>query len=262
MKRIVFLIFAFFIIIICVSLHILIPYYTPAVEQKGLKFQSNHDNIIRIAYIGDSWADGHKNKRCVIGSVIHDTLGKDVVLRTAGISGMTSKNIYYSIFKDDSVRSVIEWKPNFCFISAGINDADRKMGRKFYKENMKLLIEFLLNSKIVPVILEIPTFDIQSSFKRRSRKLKLVYLVSMVLTWSKMDCIEDYRNELLDLIEEQHWNKQVIIVKYEDWNVDGYKDHRGLYDAGLMHLNEKGYLVLDTCIAQKITSYIINSSNR
>lgn len=259
MKRFLFFVFSILVILSCGFLCISNPYYTPAIEQKGLIIQKHHDSIIRIAYIGDSWADGHKNKRCVIDTLIQKAIGKDVLLHTAGISGLTSKNIYYSIFKDDSVKSVIEWGPDFCFISVGINDSDRKMGRKYYKENMRLLIDYLLNNQIVPVILEIPTFDIKSSFKRRDRKIKLMYLISMLVTWSKMDCIEDYRKELLELIDEQHWEKQVVIVKHEDWNVDGYKDSRGLYDAGLMHLNQKGYLVLDTCIARKITSYITGS---
>ena len=256
MKRLLFLAFPIFVIIVCGILYISMPYYTPAIEQKSFKITKHYDSIIRIAYIGDSWAEGHKNKKCVIDTLIYKVLGKEVMLCTVGKCGLTSKNIYYSIFKDDSVKKVLEWGPDFCFISAGINDSDRKMGSKYYKENMRLLIDFLLNNQIVPVILEIPTFDIRLSFKRRSRQVKLVYLTSMLLTWSKMDCIEDYRKELLELIEEQHWDEKVIIVKHEDWNLHGYKDHRGLYDAGLMHLNEKGYLVLDSCIAQKIMDYI------
>ena len=71
-----------------------------------------------------------------------------------------------------------------------------------------------------------------------------------------MDCINDYRRTYTDLIYEKGWEKKVITISSEDWNPDGYKDLRGLYDEGLMHLNEKGYHVLDSCIAHKIIDYL------
>lgn len=89
-----------------------------------------------------------------------------------------------------------------------------------------------------------------------------MYLVSMLLTRSKMDCIQDYRNAYIDLIKEHEWERQVITISYKDWNPDGYKDIRGLYDGGLMHLNAKGYSILDSCISQKIIEYISDPSNK
>ena len=233
-----------------------IPYYAPANQQKGFTTLKHDDDTIRIAYIGDSWADGHKNVDCVIGSLVSQTIGKPVVVRTAGISGLTSKYIYYCIFNDHSFRKTIEWGPNFCFIVAGINDSDRKMGKKYYKENMRLIIDFLLEKHIIPIVLEIPSYDILFSYQRRSRQIKLQYLVSMLLTWSKMDCIDDYRKEYYELLDEQDWNNKVITIHSIDWNPDGYKDKRNIYDGGLMHLNAKGYLVLDSCIANKIIEHV------
>lgn len=253
--KLLLLIIVFVAILIGVVI-INIPYYAPAYQQKGLTTIKHNDDTIRIAYIGDSWADGHKNVNCVISSLVSRTTGRPVVVRTAGVSGLTSKYIYYCIFDDDSIREVIEWGPNFCFVVAGINDSDRKMGKKYYKENMRLIIDILLENHITPIVLEIPSYDIRFSYKRRSRQVKLQYLVSMLLTWSKMDCIDDYRKEYIELLEEQGWNKRVITVYSKDWNPEGYKDQRNLYDSGLMHLNAKGYLVLDTCIANKIIGHL------
>lgn len=237
------------------------PCYTPAQKQEGLSVMSHQDDTIRIAYIGDSWAEGHKNTDCVIDSMVSNATGLPVIVRTAGVSGFTSKNIYYGIFKNDSMRNVIEWGPDYCFVVAGINDSDRKIGKMNYKENMRLIIEVLLEKHIKPVVLEIPSYDIRFSFKRRTRQVKLQYLVSMLVTLSKMDCIEDYRNIYHNLIEEQGWSNKVITVGVNDWNPDGYKDVRGLYDGGLMHLNAKGYRVLDSCIASKIVSSFNLSAN-
>lgn len=250
----------FFLIIVTIIIggcvYYIKPYYTPAEIQNGLSVIRHDDDTIRIAYIGDSWADGHKRVRCIIDTLVYSSIGKPVVVRTAGISGLTSKNIYYSVFRNDSMRNVIEWGPKFCFIVAGINDSDRKMGKLFYKENMKLLIELLLNNNIIPIVLEIPQYDIHFSFKRKSRFVKVQYMVSMLITRSKMDCIIDYRKAYKDLIVEQQWEKKVINITSADWNPNGYKDKRCLYDSGLMHLNEKGYMVLDSCISQNIINYL------
>lgn len=76
-----------------------------------------------------------------------------------------------------------------------------------------------------------------------------------------MDCINDYREAYDNLLKEQGWKDKVITIRSNDWNPDGYRDIRGLYDEGLMHLNEKGYLVLDSCIANKVVNYQNVSSN-
>ena len=232
------------------------PYFTPAKKLQGLKVKILCDDTIRIAYIGDSWAVSHQYYDCEIDSIICNVTKCPVKVRTAGINGITSKNVYYGLFRNDSMRELIEWGPNFCFIVAGINDSNRKKGRFFYKENMNLIIETLLKYRIVPIILEIPSYDIRFSFNKSRIKIKLQYLVSMLLTWSKIDCIDDYRNAYTDLIKEKGWEKKVITISSEDWNPEGYKDQRGLYDEGLMHLNEKGYQVLDSCIAHKVIDYL------
>ena len=256
MRRIGCLIVGFILISVGIGFIYLMPYYTPAEKLCGIKVKQNNDDTIRIAFIGDSWADGHKKTKCVMDSIVCHATEKPVIVRTAGISGLTSKNIYYGIFRNDSMKKTIEWGPDFCFVVAGINDSDRKMGKRYYKYNMKLIIEFLLDHQITPVILEIPSFDILYSFKRRTRQIKLQYLVSMLLTWSEMDCINEYRLEYANLLEEQGWDGKVITIWSDDWNPDGYRDHRKLYDEGFMHLNEKGYLVLDSCIANKIIKHL------
>jgi lysophospholipase L1-like esterase len=261
MKRIVWLICVFIALIIGIIIINNLPYLSPAEKQEGITFMQHDDDTIRVAYIGDSWADGHKKVKCVIDSLVYFSTGRPVVVKTAGISGLTSKNIYYGLFRDRSMRNVIEWGPDFCFVVAGINDTDRKMGKGYYKENMRLIIDLLFEHHITPIILEIPSYDILFSYKRRSRQVKFQYLASMVVTWSKMNCIEDYRTAYYALLDEQGWSDQVITISYKDWNPDGYKDKRGLYDGGLMHLNARGYLVLDTCIAHKIIEKLSVSSD-
>ncbi len=77
-----------------------------------------------------------------------------------------------------------------------------------------------------------------------------------------MDCIDSYRNSLYELLEEYKWKKQVIVVRSDKWNIDGYRDKRNLYDDLQMHLNEKGYEVLDSCIAKYLFENLSLSKNR
>lgn len=249
----------FLLILVCIIVYKINLYYTPAVRQEGMAISKCQDDTIRIAYIGDSWAERHKKYYCMIDSIIMKSIKREVKVKIAGISGLTSKNVYYSIFRNDSIRSVLEWGPDFCFVSAGINDSDRKMGTGYYKENMRLIVELLLDNSIIPIIMEIPTFDINYSFKRRNRQTKLIYLISMLLTWSKMNCIQEYRNIYWNLIQEKNWYDSVMTIRYLDWNPDGYRDKRGLYDEGRMHLNDKGYYLLDSCISNKIIRHIMSN---
>lgn len=253
------------ILVICicfiVGVYYIMPYYMPAKRQNGLSVIKNSDDSIRIAYIGDSWAHFHENVYCEMDSIISNETAKPVKVRIKGIGGLTSKYIFYSLFKDKDVRSVIEWGPDFCFVVAGINDSDRKMGVGYYKENMRLIIDLLLENHIKPVILEIPSYDIYSAFKRRSFMGKIRNFASMLLTQSEMDCIAEYRKVYHDLIDEQGWNEQVITILHQDWNPDGYLDKRGLYNDDLIHLNVRGYQVLDSCIAHKIIDYLSSREN-
>ena len=130
------------------------PCYRPAVKQTGLNVLHHHDDTRRIAYIN------HKKVKCVIDSIIHDQIRKPVQIRIAGIGGLTSKEIYNGFFSNVEFKSVIEWGPDFCFVSAGINDSNIKNGSDTYKENMRLLISLLIDNHITPVILEIPYYDI------------------------------------------------------------------------------------------------------
>ncbi len=260
MKKGFYLISLLLLTLFSIIVYFIKPYYTPAVKQNSFLVQKHFDCILRIAYIGDSWAEGHMNIPCEIDSIIKQSIHRDVVVQIAGVSGLTSKNIYYSIFRNEHIRKVIEWGPDYCFVAAGINDSDRKMGKSYYRENMRLIINFLLEHHIIPIILEVPSFDICYSFKRRNRQVKMKYLFSMIVTQSRMDCINDYRKAYKSLLKDENLDGKVLTVWTKDWNPDGYRDIRELYDEGYMHLNEEGYHVLDSCIAQKIILHILGEN--
>ena len=232
------------------------PCYIPAEKQTGVNVLHHKDDTIRVAYIGDSWAYNHIAMKCVIDSMIYDKIGRPVQIRNAGVPGLVSKEIYYAIFTNSDLMSVIEWGPNFCFVSAGINDCNQKMGRDNYKENMRLLIGFMLENNITPVILEIPYYDVYYTFWRRSPVSMIRSIRSMLYTQSAINCIDSYSNSYKDLIIEQQWQDSVITIRRNYWNPNGYKGQKELYTLDRMHLNQDGYSVLDSCIASQIVTFI------
>ena len=46
--------------------------------------------------------------------------------------------------------------------------------------------------------------------------------------------------------------RRVLYVGRETWNPIGYMDPRDLYLDDAVHLNQKGYQVLDSCLASQI----------
>ena len=232
------------------------PCYKPAEKQTGLSVLHHSDDTIRIAYIGDSWAYYHRDKKCVIDSIIYAQVGRPSQIRNAGVGGLISKEIYNGIFTNNDMKTVIEWGPDFCFVSAGINDSNRKTGSDNYKENMRLLISLLLDNHITPVIMEIPYYDIDFIFWRTPLVSMFRSIRSMLWTQSAINCIDSYSNAYNDLVNEQQWQNDVITIRRSYWNPNGYEGQKELYTSDRMHLNQDGYFVLDSCIVSQIVKFL------
>lgn len=232
--------------------------YKPAEKQVGLCVMHHNDDTIRIAYIGDSWAYRHEEMLCVIDSMISANTGKPVQVRHAGIGGLVSKEIYYCIFKNKTFKNVIEWGPDFCYVSVGINDTNKKIGSSNYKANMRLLISALLDNDIAPIIQEIPYYDIDYTFRQMDAISMFRSLRSMLWTWSSLNCINEYSDSLSNLIEEQNWQNKVIILKRDSWNPHGYQGQNEIYTEDRMHINQDGYLLLDSCVAMHIVAMVLS----
>ena len=53
---------------------IIYEYYSPAKGKRLYIITKHHDDTLRIAYIGDSWAFGHRFHSCRIPDLIKDSL--------------------------------------------------------------------------------------------------------------------------------------------------------------------------------------------
>lgn len=226
-------------------------YYTPSTERRAYIIPHHNDDTLRVAYIGDSWAAMHKGYDCILAQIIEDSIHQPVKVSSFGIHGKTSKEIYESLFENQSMHTFMMQGYDYCFISAGINDTYKKMSTDYYKKSMDHIIRFLLINHIHPIILDIPDYNIVKAYERQRTAHKTLRRISISVTGSQINCKQTFRNALSDLINENsEW--KISILKYQEWNSDYQNDLKLYYLSDGMHLNKKGYNRLDSCIALHI----------
>lgn len=203
------------IIIICIlcvgfmaySSFILYQYLAPAKPEKyySIKTSSCFDTL-KVAIIGDSWAELHAPYDSDLQRILSESTHQKVKVISSGHGGAKSKKVYEEMFADYDINPnkvngvlsskwIIKEKPNYCVVFAGINDAITKVGKTFYAANMMNIIDFLIYNKISPIIVEIPSIDVEGTYKKHSFKTKILRSISMFLTKTKMNCLDDYRVE-------------------------------------------------------------------
>jgi hypothetical protein len=77
----------------------------------------------------------------------------------------------------------------------------------------------------------------------------------MLINDVNLDFKQQFRDALDELINEKGYNDKISVIRYKSWNNDYENDLNILYLNDCMHLNEKGYLVLDSMIAKTISHH-------
>lgn len=233
-------------------------YYSAPKQEKIHQFQSHSNNdTINIAFIGDSWAFMHKEHPCKIADFLEHEIHQPVGVYSFGINGLTSKEIYESIYDNDDFRLFMQQRQyDYCYISAGINDTYKKMSTKYYKTSIDYTIQLLLENHIHPIIQEIPDYDIHKAYERQKDTKKVLRIISSYINSCPLDCKDLYRNTLNNLIIEKNYKENVSVLRYKIWNNNYLKDQQELYLSDGMHLNDHGYLILDRAIATEIAKVI------
>ena len=245
---------------ICITYGIkLYNYYSPAKERPIYHTSQHYDDTIRIAYIGDSWAFGHQYHECKIANMLSNCLSKPVIVSSYGICGLTSKEIYYALFETEEFKQFIEKGYDYCFISAGINDTYKKMSTTYYQESMDYIIKFLISNNIHPIIQEIPDYNIFRAYERQDKIHKIIRQISMLVNRTDLDCKQQFRNALNEMIKQKSYFDKVSVVRYKSWNNDYDQDLKNIYLDDQMHLNEKGYTLIDSMIIRKVCCSSHNS---
>ncbi len=206
-------------------------------------------DTLKIAFIGDSWAAYHRNydKDLELRLTQND---RPVQVVSQGNVGAKSKEIYQRMFS--TTEPILSEHPNYCVVSAGINDAVAKMGSDYYVHHYMLILQQLLDMGIVPVVLDMPEVNYRSIANREPWTMRIRHVLSSLLTDSELYGFESYRNALILAIQKAKIQNRIVYISSDLWNSSGFRDERGLYLSDETHLNAQGYEVLDSCIATEI----------
>ncbi len=225
-------------------------YYAPPKERKPYTIERSNDDTIRVAYIGDSWAFYHHPYDHRMTYRLSSKLHHPAKVTSLGFCGRSSKEIYWYLFDNLELVKYISKGYTYCFIAVGINDTNKKMSLNYYKQSMACIIQFLLENRIMPIILEIPDYDIEKMYRNEIPSRKLLRPFSRFVTGTPINCKKEYRQALNDLFVEKQYGEKVQIVRYQDWNDNYAEDLKNYYNSDGIHLNEKGYAKLDSCIIE------------
>ena len=226
-------------------------------EPRSVYSVSHNDNdTLRVIMIGDSWAEIHSELQ--MDSILQQNLSqlasRPVEVISKGKGGMRSRGIYDLMFKTEGygTKPLVDLGADYCIISAGINDASANLGTHQYCYYMKLIIQLLLANGIRPVIIEAPDVNIWKLFGERPYKSIIVDFVRSLMTGCRMYHYTEYREALKDMIISERLMDSVVYVSMNGWNGEGTALNLDLFLDDQLHLNRKGYELLDSCIASAI----------
>ena len=248
-KKLIIILLVLFVIgiIIYPNIKKVYSYYQPSIQHKSYPIKSISNDTIKVLFIGDSWAAYHHHYDSILSHMITQQTGWSCRVSSKGFVGAKSKEIYERLYSD-YIENMVE-HPNYCIISAGINDAVAQLGADYYVANYSLIIQFLLDNDIVPVILDIPNVDYKAVYNREDAISKIRHHISSILTGADFYSFNDYKQSLRSTIKHKNWEDSIAYIPSNEWISDNSQHY---YREDGIHLNEIGYLKLDTCLANKI----------
>lgn len=227
------------------------PYYRLAKSQELVmdSIVNSPSDTLKIAFIGDSWAAYQQDYDKEL-EIMFNQKGLLAHVFSVGNVGAKSHEIYERMFS--TTKPILMERPEYCVISAGINDAVAKLGKEYYVHHYMLILQQLLELGIKPVVLEMPEVNYRAVADRESWTMRIRHILSSLMTGSELYGFNSYKVALIQTIKKADMQSRIIYISDDSWNAAGYQDKKGLYLSDEIHLNAKGYEVLDSCIASEI----------
>ena len=229
------------------------------------EIKSNKNSSPRVVMIGDSWAGLHheQNMDAYLSAILEQQISGSVLVESKGKGGEKTRGICKLMFETSEygTKSLLSMKPDYCIISAGINDAAANLGTKQYCYYYRKILDFLLANGIRPVVLEIPNVNLWHIYGEKPFKDLVVDFVRSTMTGCKMYQYAGYRDALYRMLVNEKLMDEVVYVSMKDWNDASPDINSNLFMSDQIHLNRRGYEKLDSCIAIAIAKDLENSSN-
>lgn len=230
-----------------------------------------HDDTLRVAVIGDSWAEFHMTLNC---DTLFEQYGKRLTSRpikcmNRGKGGAKSKDVYYYMFRsrtqeyswmhDICTQPLLEEHPDYCVVMVGINDTWKKRPISYYTGNYRLIIRLLLANRIRPVVMEIPDFEMGEWLDTNRKRQRFLYRLYSYFTGVVEDDITPFRDGLKKMLKDTGLGDSVLFIPVDHWIPQDHQYSEDIYQIDHVHLNYQGYHILDSCIVSEI---IIDSKKR
>lgn len=230
----------------------------------------SNDDTLRVAVIGDSWAEWHMTLNC---DTLFQQYGgrlttKPIKCMTRGKGGAKSKDVYYYMFReytqefswmhDICTQPLLEQHPDYCVVMVGINDTWKKRPVSYYAGNYRLIIRLLLANNIRPVVMEIPDFEMGEWLNIHRKRKRFLYRIYSYFNGVVADDITPFRNGLKEMLKDTRLGDSVLFIPANHWIPQDHHYSEEIYQTDHIHLNYQGYHVLDSCIV----SEIINDYNQ
>lgn len=219
------------------------------------------DDTLRVAIIGDSWAEYHHALGC-------DTLfeqyasrwsSKPVRCFSRGKGGALSKEVYHYMFRyqtqepDLCTQPLLEQHPDYCVVMTGINDTWKKRPVSYYTGNYRLIVRLLLANGIRPVVMEIPDFEMGQWLDANRKSQRRLYRLYSYFTGVVEDDITPFRDGLRKMLEDTGLQDSVLFIPCSHWLPQGHQYADSIYQTDHVHLTRQGYQLVDSCMARAIT---------
>ena len=231
-----------------------------ALEQPSQKYQVNYHqkekDSLRVVMIGDSWVGMHSDFDNFMIQKLEKYSRLPVLFVSKGKGGEKTKGVYQLMFKEGSygTKQLMLSAPDYCVISAGINDAAANLGTKQFCYYYRLILDFLLENHIRPVVIEVPNVDLWLMLRNKPIKDLASDYVKSIMTNCTMYNYQEYRNALLSMLESESLKEQILYIPMKEWNGNEVEINRSLFLEDCIHLNKRGYESIDSCIAKHIAN--------
>ena len=220
------------------------------------KIPNHHDDSLRIAIIGDSWACAYYTERydTLLQSLLNRLVNRPVVCRSSGIGGAKTREVYQHLFSDEAVgsREVMLHGADYCIIFAGINDAHANLGVSQFLYYYQLILNLMLQNNVRPVVIEIPDVNLFKVYGQKPMKDLAGDFLKSCMTRCSMYNVGGYREALKNKILYDSLTDDVLYTGADCWNGSSSQIDTALFYYDEVHLNEIGYMRLNSCIAKEI----------
>lgn len=241
LKKIRSLTYGILVLLVVGSVWYLVDRFSFSSELPFYPVSERDDSLFVVGIIGDSWvADG------VLDTLLNQEFalaGKNVSVVSSGHPGAKTKLIYQNMFKkreeERSSRYVVERKPDYCIVIAGVNDALGQVGSNFYAHHVLMIANALLHYGIKPVIVVLPEFGVlETTEEMPYLKRKRNELFAVATNHGEKDNIKSYRLALDKGVAESGLKDAILMVDFDGICVE-YEKCKDLY-LNASHLNRIG----------------------